>query len=615
MATCSIPEATTQQPAKPLPRWRQRLEAIYGLDVRSLAVFRVALALMILGDLWMRAADLRAFYTDWGTLPRAALLGEFAHPWLISFHTMAGTWQIQAVLFVVAAVFAVMMLFGWQTRLATVLTWVMLTSLHNRNPIILQGGDTLLRMLVFWAMFMPLGVVRSFDAALDPDSEPLRPQRIFTMATVALIVQIACVYWSAYLYKTGAEWHSEGNAVWYALNLEQMATPLGHYMLHFPKLLHFLTYFTLAVEASAPFFMLFPFFAGPIRTVGVLFLAGLHLGFASCIYLGHFPFVAAVMITAMLPTWFWTQLEKQLQARRKQERRLKIYYDGDCGFCRKIVLILRELFLPHSTEILIAQNHPAARALMMRRDSWVVENAQGEMFTETRAMAELFRHSFVLWPFAGLLMWKPLQGFCDVLYHVVERNRPTASRWTSILEFRPLRWHTHRITQFVVTLLLVQVVWWNVQNQRPQWSMPETLQNIALAIRTDQYWDMFSPGPLRDDGWYVIEGLLKNGERVDLFRNGGPISYDRLPYEKVVAQYPNERWRKYMMNLYFAKYSQFRLYYDRYTCRKWNEGRSMDDGHLLDQFQVYFMMHTTQPPGTPEQPHHKEFLANHYCWK
>jgi hypothetical protein len=264
---------------------------------------------------------------------------------------------------------------------------------------------------------------------------------------------------------------------------------------------------------------------------------------------------------------------------------------------------------------LVAQNDPRARELMLKRNSWVVENAKGEMFTETRAMAELFRHSFVLWPFSGLLRWKPMQGFCDVVYHVIERNRPTLSRWTSFLEARPLRWQPHRITQIVVTLLLIQVVWWNVQNQRPKLAMPESLQNIALAIRTDQYWDMFSPGPLRDDGWYVIEGLLKNGERVDLYRNGGPIAYERLPASEVSAQYPNERWRKYMMNLYFAKYSQFRLYYDRYLCRKWNEGRSMNDGHLLDQFQVFYMVHTTQPPGTPEQPHHKEFLANHYCWK
>jgi predicted DCC family thiol-disulfide oxidoreductase YuxK len=612
MSTCSIPEATAAAPSKPRPRWLQRLEEIYGLDVRSLALFRAALAIMLLGDLWMRAQDLRAFYTDFGTLPRAALLGEFAHPWLISIHTMAGTWQVQALLFLAAGVFALMMLFGWRTRFATVMSWILLTSLHNRNPLILQGGDTLLRMILFWAMFMPLGLVRSVDPALDPESEPKRPQRIISAATIALLVQIACVYWSAYLYKTGPEWRTEGNAVWYALNLEQMATPLGHWLLNFPKLLHFLTFFTLTVEAAAPFFLLIPFFSGPVRAVGVLFLAGLHLGFASCIYLGHFPFVAAVMLTALLPTWFWQQSGPRP---RRSDAHLKIYYDGDCGFCRKMVLILRELFLPRSTEILIAQNDPRAREMMVKRNSWVVENGKGEMYAETRAMAEVFRHSFLLRVFAPLLLWKPLERLCDKLYHLIERNRPVLSRWTAFLEYRPLRWQAHPVTQVVVVLLTLQVIWWNVQNQKPKLTMPDALQNIALAIRTDQYWDMFSPGPLRDDGWYVIEGILKNGERVDIYRDGAPVSFERRPASEVAAQYPNERWRKYLMNLYFAKYAQFRLHYDRYLCRKWNEGRSTDDPRLLDQFAVYYMAHETQPPGTPEQPHKKEFLANHYCWR
>jgi hypothetical protein len=145
--------------------------------------------------------------------------------------------------------------------------------------------------------------------------------------------------------------------------------------------------------------------------------------------------------------------------------------------------------------------------------------------------------------------------------------------------------------------------------------MPPWLDSVALAFRIDQYWDMFSPGPLREDGWYVIEATLKNGEKVDLWRNGAPVSFDRITPQQVAAQYPNERWRKYMMNLYADRYAQFRLYFDRYMCRKWNEGREMSDPRLLDIFNVYYMVHTTQPPGKPEEPHRRVLIAQHYCWK
>ena len=46
---------------------------LFGIDTRSLAVFRIGLALAILADLLIKAPDLIAFYTDDGVLPRALL--------------------------------------------------------------------------------------------------------------------------------------------------------------------------------------------------------------------------------------------------------------------------------------------------------------------------------------------------------------------------------------------------------------------------------------------------------------------------------------------------------------------------------------------------------------
>jgi hypothetical protein len=77
------------------------LERAYGLDLRSLALFRICLGALIVGDLIRRARDLRAFYTDFGVLPRAVLLEQFAGRWVISVHlsrcsswgmSVGGTW-------------------------------------------------------------------------------------------------------------------------------------------------------------------------------------------------------------------------------------------------------------------------------------------------------------------------------------------------------------------------------------------------------------------------------------------------------------------------------------------------------------------------------------------
>ena len=89
----------------------------------------------------------------------------------------------QAVLFVINALFGLSFLVGYKTRVSNFLCWLMMTSLHNRNPYILNAGissplsspsplsefiktsgDDMLRLFVFWGMFLPLGKCVSVDS-------------------------------------------------------------------------------------------------------------------------------------------------------------------------------------------------------------------------------------------------------------------------------------------------------------------------------------------------------------------------------------------------------------------------------------------------------------------
>jgi hypothetical protein len=59
-------ELIIMKSGRPSPRpwiWR-RVEEIFGLDLRSLALFRIMVGLTIIGDLIDRATDLRAHYSD-----------------------------------------------------------------------------------------------------------------------------------------------------------------------------------------------------------------------------------------------------------------------------------------------------------------------------------------------------------------------------------------------------------------------------------------------------------------------------------------------------------------------------------------------------------------------
>src|SRR5207342_1437647 len=98
---------------------------------------------------------LEAHYANSGVLPLSVLFEHNWNPYFFSFHTASGLWHVQALYFLLAAIFAGCILLGYKTRLTTLLSWVFLLSLQNRNPLILQGGDDLLRMLLFWGIFLP----------------------------------------------------------------------------------------------------------------------------------------------------------------------------------------------------------------------------------------------------------------------------------------------------------------------------------------------------------------------------------------------------------------------------------------------------------------------------
>ena len=56
------------------PKFTLRFEEMLGFDLRSLALFRMGLAVIILADLIIRTGDLQAHYTDAGVLPRTVLM-------------------------------------------------------------------------------------------------------------------------------------------------------------------------------------------------------------------------------------------------------------------------------------------------------------------------------------------------------------------------------------------------------------------------------------------------------------------------------------------------------------------------------------------------------------
>lgn len=292
------------------------VERLFGLDLRALALFRIGVASVLLVDLARRLGDLRAHYGDDGVLPLSLVPrpGAGATDILLPFslHLLGGSPLWQAFLFLVAALAGVALLVGWRTRLATIVCWFLTLSLYARNPLVCQAGDTLLRLFLFWAIFLPWGGCWSLDARRRPPA----PRRRTDVATGALILQICAILWFAALLKYDPAWRRDGDAIYRALAIYSMRTPLGDLLFERRSWMTFLTFATLVQEGFVPFLLFVPWKTWIFRLVVVGTFTLFHLSLGLFMELGYFQSLCILGWLALLPTEFWDALERRLRRRR-----------------------------------------------------------------------------------------------------------------------------------------------------------------------------------------------------------------------------------------------------------------------------------------------------------
>ena len=74
-------------------------------------------------------------------------------PYSWSLYYLDESWLYATALMAVHAVFALMLTLGYRSRVASLGAWIMLVSIQNRAPPVLDGGDYLLMNLMFWGTF------------------------------------------------------------------------------------------------------------------------------------------------------------------------------------------------------------------------------------------------------------------------------------------------------------------------------------------------------------------------------------------------------------------------------------------------------------------------------
>ena len=286
---------------------KEKFKQLFGIDLRSLALFRICMALIIIVDLIQRLRDLEPFYSDSGIFTRVLQMNNYFNMNHISLHMISGSAYVQAFLFLIAILFAFALLIGLNTKLASIVSWFLMLSLHIRNPILSNGGDELLRQLLFWSMFLPLGAYCSIDSVLSPPQKKTS-NSILSIATMALLGQIALMYLITVVFKHRTdEWHN-GSAIYYALSHDHYATPFGRFIFSQPKLMQILTYGSYWFEFIGTLLLFSPIFTTFIRTFMVIAFIFFQIGMGLSMEIALFPWTASVGMIPFLPSQIWDNI-------------------------------------------------------------------------------------------------------------------------------------------------------------------------------------------------------------------------------------------------------------------------------------------------------------------
>lgn len=270
---------------------------------RVLGIYRIALGLITIYSFLLFAKDATAFFSDRGVLRVEAVEQVYTRQWhtlLAYIRSPFGVKCMLALLFAAGVCFTI----GFHTRISSIALFVLVTSFHERNNLVLNSGDTVLRTMLFLFMFAPAGIALSVDCLRrrlrSPDPAPSGPALVAPWAQRMMQLQVALIYFTTVYAKTRGELYHNGSAMYYVFGIVDFSVHGIENLMNYPVLYSALTFGTLFAEIAISFLIWFRATRPYAVAMGIL----LHLWIMWCMVL---PVFGTLMISTYL--CFFTEEE------------------------------------------------------------------------------------------------------------------------------------------------------------------------------------------------------------------------------------------------------------------------------------------------------------------
>lgn len=564
---------------------------IFAIDLRSLVLFRVTLAALLLIDLCRHLPQLTAFYSDAGVLPR----GQQPHGdvlWRISLHAANGQTLFELALVAVALLAALALFVGWRTRMAAIVSFVLYASLLNRAPVIVGGGEQFLALLLFWACFLPLSTRWSVDAALAPGTSappPVNPHLSWASAALLLQIGIACLWVTALA--------PAANPLAAILSRQTYTAPAGLWLQGHSVLLHWTQWLVTLIGLLAPLLLFTPLARWPLRTLAIIALALLQLGALICFDLDLTPWVGLVALTPFIGAGFWARMDSRAVAQTP----IRLFYDQRRSCSLRLQQLLREFLILPSAQLLAAQSQPRTATLLQANDSWIVIDHDDRAYLRWDALVMLMRRSPLFGPAGWLLSKLPLSAIGDKAYRLLHRFDGGAASTTAASPAPIQAAQTGQAAQRFAALCLLLAVLWNLSLAG---LLPRAIQHVLAPplrlLRLDQPWHHYLPQGAEGRGWFVIPGRLADDRQVDLLRMGQTLDF-KTP-AVLARRQGNSFWHRYLDALWRRQDTHDRARYADYLCRRWNADAA--PVRKLQSLRIVYLLERGAPNGSDNVEQH-----------
>ncbi|HEY6077388.1 MAG TPA: DCC1-like thiol-disulfide oxidoreductase family protein [Polyangiaceae bacterium] len=623
--------AASADPQHVRPRLLELFNERYrSLDPRWLGLFRICFGALLLSELFARWSEARLLFSNEGVLPNHfSLFAPMGSDLFSVYHVFSSVEEVHVAFALTCLVFTCFTL-GYRTRLAQVLSAILITSLHARNLFLENGGSVVTHSLAIWTLFLPLGQCFSIDAvrlsmrarheatsAELNERQPWRVAPFVSTVVLGLLLQWSAIYFFNCVHKTGVGWRNNSAIYWF-LYQDRIVTGFGVWVReHVPMLVfEVLTRSTLIVEGTLGVILLLPFGYRWLRRIAFLLALGLHGSIALLSRLGPFSYVM-VMFFVML----FGQQELDWLGRwfGRPARAATVIFDADCGICLWTCRLLKRLD-PWQRLTFVGNDEtarlPTGVDPKLCESTVVVVDASGTVHVEERAIGRALRAL----PFGLVLAWwlyvpglaqlaRPayrwvashrLQissffglGACGVpTAPTVEQNaRPWRGRLALELgNYRILVRET--LALIMMAILTTELAKANpFLSRRVQIKRPDWMGEFIGYTRMLEGWGMFSPEPPYEDGRLVVDGRTVDGRKLDPFTGGEPVFDPESP----LGWGHDQLWCDYSNHIHWPHNQGRRQFLRNYLVNQHVYARRPQD--QLVSFDVWWIQDKSPQPG------------------